>query len=439
MLLKEIYTLPERYDSALIISDTHVGLPGNEIFQEDFEAFINHLASNPSIRIESDDDNFQIELPKLIILLGDFLDFWDGRLSKLPGFSTRVARVLSELADVLYLRGNHDYIVPNIEAAAAISKKFEICEDKLIEIGGKPFYFIHGHQFMSAFGPTALKLETYINPYYTMMEGFFSRFTIGHGRHFLAGLTLSFVILGLLFSFGQILLTKLSSQLMQFLWSMFGLLFPVGFVTIWRVAQKKVWKFFTMIFGELINSLRGAARGDTIEYLTSPSKPISRWFEKKSEQSKQAKEAGFVVFGHTHIPEGPMPGDAESLTGIEFLNTGSWMKHPSKAKFTLADKARTYTRLIDKFDEYLLIVIAAMTTLTLFTQVIPLLPVLIAGVIMLTIEVAVVLGKSSYRRLPNAGLRSLAFIGKDTMGAHRVMLLYWDPTKMALSASPIVS
>ncbi len=409
--LEEDKHVPEKYDSLLIISDTHVGLPDKEIFREDFESFITFLATVANIQIEAAEGSFQIERPRAIILLGDFLDLWDGRLSELPSFSANFARLLTNIADVFYLRGNHDYIVPEIPAKFVTSNKFEICEHKLMEVGGRKFFFIHGHQFMSAFGPISLRIESYMNPFYTMMEGFLSRFTKGHGKDVLGLLTVFWGVLCLFFLFGYSSISSLSSQAIQSLWLIFGLLFPVGFVTAWRVGQKRLWKFFTMIFGEIIGFLRGAARGDTIEYLTSTSKPIARWF--KSDQSEQAKQAGTVVFGHTHIPEGPMRGSSEPLRGIIFLNTGSWMRPPTRDKFDVSERARRYTRFFDRFDEYVLILLAAITSVAMLGVTILLLPILIADLVMVPFETLVLLGKSSHRRLPNAGLRSLAFIGKD--------------------------
>jgi len=426
----------EKYDSVLVISDTHIGLPDEEIYLEDFESFVTFLATSATIQVEAQEGNFQIKTPNAIVLVGDFIDFWDGRLAELPMFSATFARLLTELADIFYLRGNHDYIVPRVESELPTTKRFEICEHKLLEIRGKLFFLIHGHQFMSAFGQSSLKLESYVNPFYTVMETFFSRFTGGNGRYVLALLTVASVVLGLLFWVGQALLTNLPSLVTQSLWLFFGLLLPVGFVTVWRVGQKTLWKFLTMIFGELMNSLRGAARGDTIEYLTSASKPISRWFEKPSEQSEQAKAAEFVVFGHTHIPEGPTRGSSETLHGTTFLNTGSWMRPPSKNRLNLSERARRYTRSFDRLDEYALVVLSALTVAASLGVAIPLLPVLTADLIMLPIEILVVLGKSSYRRLPKAGVRSLAFIGNDATGVFRTILLYWNPAKRTLSTSP---
>jgi len=419
--------MSEKYDSVLAISDAHVGLPDDEIFREDFESFITFLSSTRQIQVDARKAGFQIDTPQAIVLLGDFLDLWDGRLSSLPNFSTQFVRMLTEIADVYYLRGNHDYTIPNIEPAASSLKRLEICEKKVLEIGGKSFFFIHGHQFMSFFGPTSLKIESYVNPFYTVMEGFLSKFTRGHGKLVLHLLSMATIVLGLLIALG------LPTQTLLALCSLFGLLLPVGFVTIWRVAQKRLWKFFILIFGELINSLRGATRGDTIEYLTSCSRPIFRWFESGSTQSKQAKETRYLVFGHTHIPDGPRRGSAAELREIRFLNTGSWMRPTSRSKLKLSEWVRRYTRPIDRFDEGIVIILAVLTVLASLSVRILFLPVLIADAIMVPVEILVALGKSSYRRLPQAGFRSLAFIGKDASGVFRKRILYWNPATRTLS------
>mgnify|MGYP001057386414 CR=1 FL=1 len=427
---------PAQYDAAFVISDAHLGLPDDEIFREDLEGFIDFLASNSTVQVNSHDGSFQVKVPNAIVLLGDFLDLWDGRLSNLPAFSAHSARVLTEMADVFYLRGNHDYIIPNITPEATPSvNKFEICEYKVLELGGTSCFFIHGHQFMSAFGPASLKLESYVNPYYSMMESFFSRFSRGRGRQVLLSATALFLVLGMVLAIGQPVLSKLPGQAMLALWILFGVLLPVGIVTIWRLTQKMLWKTLVMILGDKINILRGAVRGDTIEYLTAPSRPISRWFKGNREGSAEARMARYVCFGHTHIPEGPSPGKDKNLYDVKFLNTGSWVRPPSKRWRDYAEKIRIYTRPYDKIDEYLVIIFAVLTTLSyLGFAISPLL--LLLGMALLLVEPVVVFGKSSFRRIPGVGLRSLAFIGKDVNGVWRAMPLCWDPGRRVLSSPP---
>lgn len=178
------------YRAALVISDTHIGLPEKQVFQEDFEDFVDYLASNQILNVKSEEGDFQIEVPKAIVLLGDFFDLWDGRYGKLPPFISNYARVFTEIADVFYLRGNHDYIIPNIEPRSMPNlKRFQILEYLVLELGGRACFFIHGHQFMSAFGSTSLRIESYVNPFYSILESFLSRFSFGHGREILLALT----------------------------------------------------------------------------------------------------------------------------------------------------------------------------------------------------------------------------------------------------------
>ena len=428
-----------RYDSVLVVSDTHIGLPDSQIFRKDFEEFVRYLSQATLIDVDSEEGDFQFELPRAIILLGDFLDLWDGQLSRLPAFSADFGRALTVLCDVLYLRGNHDYIIPDIHPTLKGPHEFEICEDKFIEVGGRKFLFIHGHQFMSAFGPLSVKIESFINPFYTMVENFFSRLTKGRGREVLEFLTVLAIILGLINWLGQPILTRLSPVAKLSVWILFGLLLPIADVSGWRVGQKTLYKMFTLIFGDLINSLRGATRGDTIEYLTSPSRPIFRWFQRDSKQSEEAKEAGFVIFGHTHIPEGPLPGNSPILHNVMFLNTGSWVRPPSQRSKDLSERLREFTRPVDRFDEWILLLLVGLNLVAYFTlRALPT-PVLIADVFFLSFEVMVAVGKSSYRRLPQAGSRSLAFIGRDVSGTFRTTLLYWNPATKRLSTRPYVA
>src|SRR5712691_1873761 len=120
----------EPYSAALVISDTHVGLsPENEVFEADLEEFIRYLAANQIIKIQSVEGDFSFQRPKAVVLLGDLLDLWDGRPEVLPSFISDFGRAFTEIADVFYLRGNHDYIIPDIPSALRLDNdgnRFEI-------------------------------------------------------------------------------------------------------------------------------------------------------------------------------------------------------------------------------------------------------------------------------------------------------------------------
>jgi UDP-2,3-diacylglucosamine pyrophosphatase LpxH len=433
MGLERMASQSDAYDSVLVFSDVHIGLPEGEIFGKDFEAFVDFVVSTSTFHVDSEEGGFQFDLPRAIVISGDFLDLWDGRISNLPDFIANSARVLTEKTDVFYLRGNHDYIVPDIvPKATPVMKRFEICEYKALKIGGKPCFFIHGHQFMSAFGSLNLKLESFVDPYYTLMEGFLSRLCRGKGTNILKILTALFVVIVALLA-----LDSWPASTALALWMSFGLLLPSAVVCIWRLLQKSLWKGISLMLGEVINRFRGADRGDTIEYLTTPSKPISRWFEQGKEESVEARESGFVCFGHSHIPEGPMPGTDRRLSDMIFLNTGSWMRPSSRMLQAVAEKARIYTRAFDKVDEFL--IIPFLVVLAYLGLAILQIPALVLALALMVAESVVALGKSSYRRIPGRGVRSLAFIGKDTNNVWRSILLYWDPETAQLSSSPVTT
>ena len=426
----------EGYDAALVISDTHVGLPPEkEVFQDDLEDFIAYLAANPTIKIQSEEGDFAFERPRAIVLLGDFLDLWDGRPEVLPGFISDFGLTLTEIADVFYLRGNHDYVIPDIPSAFKLGDKnsFQICENLVLELGGRACFFIHGHQFMSAFGSTSLKIESYVNPYYSIIQSFFSRFTHDRGREIMLALTSAFLGILVIIGLGDFSAVKFSIPI----WLIFflGLLLPVGAVTAWRLVQKPLWRFIVRIFDDHLKFLRGSLRGDTIDYLTGDSKPITRWFTGHDRGQSEAKRAGFVCFGHTHIPEGPSQGIDESLKSITFLNTGSWVRPPPRQLQSYANKARGITRRFDKIDQWLLIVLIVAGIFLFKFALVPWGLFLLVAIVALSVEIVVVFGKSSYNRLPSSGIRSLAFIGLDLEGTWRSKLLYWDSTRRALSTT----
>lgn len=423
----------DEYDSVLVISDTHIGLSEKEIFGKDFEQFTDALASTNALTVHGVDAEFQFEMPKAIILMGDYLDFWDGDLESLPKFAVDYGRILVERADVFYLRGNHDYIVPQVSPDLQTKHKFEISEYKVLKIAGKPYFFIHGHQFESAFGSLSLKIESSIDPFYSLAEYFASKL-VGKGRAALLLLTALWFVLGITLATGRAeVLPVPECDLILFC---FGLLFLPSIFTCWRWAQKTLFKGITLIFGEAYNRLQGATRGDTIDYLTGHSRPIYNWFVDEKQGSSEAKNAGFVCFGHTHIPDGPTRGTDEKLKDISFLNTGSWMRPPSETKRTLAKKLRSATKRYDKWDEY--VVIAYFLGGLVFTAVwrAAALWIVAIGALLLVLETLVAVGKSSYLRLPGRGVRSIAFIGRDSSGTQREVLLYWDPKAKQLQELP---
>jgi UDP-2,3-diacylglucosamine pyrophosphatase LpxH len=423
------------YESALVISDTHIGLPNSQVFHEDFEKFIRFLSSNKSLPMMLGNDRVDVKFPGLIILLGDFVDLWDGDLSKLHDFLAQYARSLTEKVNVFYLRGNYDYVIPNINPATfGGMNPFEICEYKVLRIAGKSCFFIHGHQFMSAFGRFSLAFESFINPYYSIVQWFFSRLASGHGKQVTIILTGFAITLALLLTLGRQLLAPMPGGTDFYLSIVLGVLLVVGFVTLWRLFQKSVWKAVTMIFGEKWNSIRGAVRGDTIEYLTARSRPISRWFEKAT-LSKEARESGLVCFGHTHIPEGPMKGQDE-LKDIMFVNTGSWVKPPQQDLRRAAEIARRITRPYDVLDEYVFILSVLVASFLFFTQRVSVYLAITIIIILSALEIVVVLGKSSYRRIERSRVRSLAYIGKEVKADPPVTLLYWDPRDEVLTIVP---
>jgi len=419
-----------------------MGLRDKEIYGNDLENFFDFLASTETLTIDSDKGKLEAQVPKAIIVLGDFLDLWDGSLAKLPKFTTDYARPLTEKADLYYLRGNHDYLVPNIQPRTGFPRnKFEICEYKVLNIAGRSCFFIHGHQFSSWFGPLPLKIESYVNPYCTILEGFLSRLFWGHGRHILYALAVLFLGLCALFfsSYGTPILRSLTSEHILFLWMLIGLLVPAAIVTIWRFLQKALWKLLVLIFQDLIKSLTGAVRGDTIKYLTSRSRPISRWFSRGERGSDDARKAEFVCFGHTHIPEPPQCGEDESLREITFMNTGSWVR-PSKGWADFASTIREYLRYYDWIDEYVVIGVVALIVLApliiWFYPRIAISPTLamIFLALFALVEALVALGRSSYRRIPVDKVRSLVYIGKSPKEQWSAMLLYWDPQRRLLSS-----
>jgi UDP-2,3-diacylglucosamine pyrophosphatase LpxH len=459
----------DAYDSVLVISDAHIGLSDDEVFGDDFKRFLKTVSSASTLDVVSTAGGFQFAFPGAIVLLGDFLDLWDGRISDMPSFLVESVRALTQKADVFYLRGNHDHIVPGIlpQHPPAVNR-FEIQDEKSLRIGGRTCYFLHGHQFMPAFGSLSLKIESIINPYYTLMQSFLSH-PFRKGPEVIWAVTVLFFLISGALVFGQSALASWPTSILA-LFILFGLLLPLALVTAWRLLQKSLWRGLTLIVGDAFNRLRGAHRGDDIDYLTKPTRPISRWFERNKERLFEAGRPELICFGHTHIPEGPKygndvfcyahagtyqapkPGD-DRCSEVRFLNPGSWMLPPDRrnarrarwpkamAGWAPVIKRSTYEKL-NLVLVMLLTAFLALSVVFAFRGSTSLLILFLPpAVALLVFEVFVALGKSSYRKIPErkVGVRSLAFIGQDTKGAWRETLLYWNQITGELSSDPLIT
>ena len=294
----------ENNETAVIFSDTHLGIPSNGKVQ----CNLNHLYSFlESLRKNKLKD---VGNPSLFVLLGDILDFWQGNVNTILSDFYGIAKVLLSLdALKLYIAGNHDRIIGHILLRDVEGKEDFIIapEMAIVESGGKRYVLIHGHQFDSLFVKLGglWKLESYI---YSLAEGFMS--LPGRTEWYMAGLS---ALSGLLLLVYGEVLKGLPAFIKPFIYMAPPLLMlPLLIMTI-RKVQDELWYLFILPLSQSLNLYKPKYRtphelikkGNIIDWLKVNRDIIG--------------EVDGVIFGHTHIP-----GIVKS-SNLIVANTGSWI------------------------------------------------------------------------------------------------------------------
>jgi len=302
----------DKSESAIIISDAHIGLSKKsknaKCNLKDLYSFLKALHNNKL------DCEKELKQPSLFVLLGDFLDFWQGDINTILCDFYSIAKVLLSLNFLkLYVAGNHDRIIGRV-----ILKDIEGKNDFLImpemavlESGGKRFALIHGHQFDSLFIKLRglWQIESYI---YSLAEGFMS--LPGRSEWYLAGFS---ALSGLLLLIYSELLRKIPGFIRPFVYvAPLLLMLPLLIMTI-RKIQDELWYLFVLPLSQSLNLQR-----TKFKHLKEISKKvILDWLKANKDL---IGEANGIIFGHTHVP-----GIAVT-NGYVFANSGSWLTEKYK-------------------------------------------------------------------------------------------------------------
>ena len=331
----------------LAVSDTHFG------FEDESEArflgFLEYLTrwvQDGTTSIEKTGE--ELDAPRKIILLGDFIDLWVSRDPNLTRPYMESFSVVSSLIalgrEIVYVVGNHDGLMRFYNGQNLLCNHARVYGERYpetlvngkwqgVQIGNKKYLFLHGHQFSLFRNKSVLRLGNFAGAAAAAAEGFWgfrwlggvacvltaavvvsafsptplfpalSGLTTSFGDRFGAGATLVFgLILGVLASLG---LLWICGVLMSVVYALFT--HPGG-------APKNKYAIFQKLLDLVKRNLPRFPVGTIVR---------SRGFKQK----EPFIDADIVVFGHTHNPGVCTFGDQQQSRRIkQLVNTGSWIE-----------------------------------------------------------------------------------------------------------------
>lgn len=128
----------------LVISDLHLGYK-----KSNDEEFLNFLKDYHNQDIDH------------LVLLGDILDFWRCKSSKIITRHEDILSKLSDLSDkIYYIAGNHDYYILHLKEIFGHNYPFKFSKDLRLKNNGEMFYFMHGYELevLSTLDPLTIEL-----------------------------------------------------------------------------------------------------------------------------------------------------------------------------------------------------------------------------------------------------------------------------------------
>lgn len=150
--------------SILVVSDTHLGHKKSNF--EQFDTFLKYLVTagktkTPLLIKDITGKEKEIVYPEMIVFLGDILELWEPKDDQIGYVGVQSRSLLEKIIELscekVYVLGNHD---KNLEQFAAQTYALkagnldifyrhfpEHAESEFILVGGRSYYFIHGHQF----------------------------------------------------------------------------------------------------------------------------------------------------------------------------------------------------------------------------------------------------------------------------------------------------
>jgi UDP-2,3-diacylglucosamine pyrophosphatase LpxH len=322
--MEHIERIPDNR-SVIVVSDLHLGLKGHDTVVADFLDFLAFLkrtvsdghSENPDVLVHGKPR--KLFPPEKIILLGDIIDLWsprnDNRASVLADSYLIIQFLLSFPAEIVYVAGNHDDEISEIEGSFPVSgpgklkiikrhypdtppDKDGIKKHQGIGIGNHRYFFMHGQQFDLLFNIAGL-LQNYpgwVAKNYSLFRD--------HGRFkwlFRAIFAISAIYLVL-----ANMILGFSTVLDGMVYFLLGLSMVIFLFTIEPSIFRDFWDTI---------SLRKKVKTETIKTI------IENGFWKK--EAGENIQADSVVFGHTHVADDSKDRYLQEYHK-RFINSGSW-------------------------------------------------------------------------------------------------------------------
>lgn len=326
--MDDVEELPEDR-SMIVVSDLHLGLKERDKVPEVFLLFAEFLkkvcsgkpSDNPDVTV--DGKTRKLFPPSKIILLGDIIDLWsprsNSRSSVLIDSYPVIQALFSLPADIVYVAGNHDDEISEIEGSFPRSgpEKLKVIKRHYPEgvmdtdgrekhhgilAGDHSYFFMHGQQFDLMFNVAGL-LQNY--PGWVARN--YSLFKENPRIKWI--FRLIFIICA---GYGIIAqgILKISTFLDGFIYFLLGMTLVIFLFSMEPSTFRNFWDSI---------SLRKKTKTETIETI------IEAGFWKK-EAGKDIL-ADTVIFGHTHIAD-DSKGRYLQEYGKRFINSGSWGDEP---------------------------------------------------------------------------------------------------------------
>jgi UDP-2,3-diacylglucosamine pyrophosphatase LpxH len=343
----------------IVVSDTHFGFECKT--RERFRNFLNWLTTSERKILTLSGEGRTLEAPLRIILLGDSLEYWVPRyanasLAFRDGFDS-FKSLFASFPEIVYVAGNHDHVIGDYAGKYVFENGFRLLvfpdhypgyrsakpgkKYKGTQIGGKTYFFLHGHQF-DFFGFPAL-----------LNFGDFMAENSEKSRNF-KWLTRAGAVLLVISLLVAHWLPPLSIWLADLLKSAPLLSFPVtAALVLWGffVFLGVLWVFgvLGLLYYEYTNHLGQVRRRPKRRKQAQSSKQLARHLEpilnrlRREPPSiniqqlinrgyykagKDTIDADIIVFGHTHVPG--ISRAEDNGTHKSFLNSGSWIEYADR-------------------------------------------------------------------------------------------------------------
>ncbi|MGZ4891374.1 MAG: metallophosphoesterase [Halobacteriota archaeon] len=338
----------------LVVSDTHFGFEDES--EERFLGFIKYLTrwvQDGTTTIKGTGE--ELDAPRKIILLGDFIDLWVSRDPNLTRPYKESFSVVSSLIalgrEIVYVVGNHDGLMRFYNDQNVLCEYAHVHGERYpetpvngkwqgVQMGDKKYLFLHGHQFSGFRNKSVLRLGNFVGAAAAAAEEFRGfRWLGGVACVFTAAVVVSAFFSNPFFSALSGLPTSFGAQFgagsTLVCGLILGVLASLGFLWFCGALMSVDYALFTHPGGAPHNQYPVIQKLLDKIKRKLPRYPVSAIVRSRGFKQEAASiDADVVVFGHTHNPgvcafENQQPNRRIK----QLVNTGSWIEQQTDDGF----------------------------------------------------------------------------------------------------------